>query len=258
MKKIITVCVLLFSSNLFANELHFNNNSLAFTHSQPNYKATINYPQIQDPANPAEIKFNQVTKKIALAQLNEFKKSVTDNAKNPIPKEISDNGSTQNLTYELTSIEPHQFVSVRFSNDTMIAGAAHGSHKFFALNYDLQHNKTIQLGELFRDQAIGLQSLASLSSVKVTRQLQKNDPTVAIFQEGLTPNPTNYQVWNILPTGFKVTFNEYQVAAYVYGPQTVVVPFGQLQAQLNPNTPIGQCLLAKNCDIRVHNPSSKP
>jgi hypothetical protein len=52
------------------------------------------------------------------------------------------------------------------------------------------------------------------------------------------PTPENYRNWNIATDGLMITFDEYQVAAYAAGPQTVVVPYSELQAVIDPASPL--------------------
>ncbi len=53
----------------------------------------------------------------------------------------------------------------------------------------------------------------------------------------LAPTPTveNYGVWNISLDRLEITFNEYQVAAYYAGPQTVTIPLAAIQKNLIPD-----------------------
>jgi hypothetical protein len=44
----------------------------------------------------------------------------------------------------------------------------------------------------------------------------------------------NYRNWNITPDGLMITFDEYQVAPYAAGPQTVTVPYSELRGLINP------------------------
>lgn len=260
MKKFIIALGFLYSATTLADSaLNFDNKKMTLNNLQPQYKVVINYPQIKNPTSPSQIKFNQIAKTTALSQLKDFKESVSENLKYPIPEDLKAEGSTLTLTYDLTSLEPAQLVSVRFSNDTSFVGAAHPSHKYSALNYDLTQNKIADLSYLFKNENTGLKQLAQIATKRVTDQLNhsSNGPNVDIFNEGLTPTNKNYQVWNLTPDGIQVTFNEYQVAAYVYGPQTITIKFDELKNQLNPNTTLAKCLTNKNCDIKIFTPNSQ-
>lgn len=260
MKKFIFALGFLYSTTTLADSgLNFDNKTMTLNNSQPKYKVVINYPQIQNPTSLGQVKFNQIAKTTALSQLKEFKQSVSENLKYPVPEDLKAEGSTLTLTYDLTSLEPAKLISVRFSNDTSYVGAAHPSHKYSALNYDLTQNKIADLSYLFKNENSGLKQLAQIATQRVTTQLEQssNGPNVDIFKDGLTPTSKNYQVWNLNQDGIQLTYNEYQVAAYVYGPQTIVIKFDELKNQLNPNTALAKCLANKNCDIKIFTPNNK-
>jgi hypothetical protein len=48
----------------------------------------------------------------------------------------------------------------------------------------------------------------------------------------------NYQVWNFDFNGLLIKFDPYQVMPYAYGPQTVAIPYRELQADLKPDSPL--------------------
>ncbi len=259
MKKLITTMSLLFTTSIFANSpLHFDNKQITLNSNQPKYSVVLNYPQISNPATPSEKKFNQLAKKWALDNLETFKKSVSENSQYPIPKDLQAAGSTLNVTYDLTSLEPAKLVSLRLSNDTSMAGAAHPSHKYSAYNYDLTKNKVVTLASLFKNESAALEKISKIATQRVTTQLKENPNggnNVEVFSDGLTPAAKNYQVWNIVKNGMQITFNEYQVAAYVYGPQAITLSFDEIKDSLKADTPLAKCLANNNCDIKVFAPS---
>src|SRR5437867_10672541 len=55
-------------------------------------------------------------------------------------------------------------------------------------------------------------------------------PTLAdaFFSDGAEPRAENYRNWNLTSTGLVVEYNEYQVAPYAAGPQTVEIQFEAL------------------------------
>jgi hypothetical protein len=59
------------------------------------------------------------------------------------------------------------------------------------------------------------------------------------WKEGAEPRAENYQVWNITPQGLLVTFDEYQVASYAQGPQSVILPYQTLRPLLRADGPVG-------------------
>ncbi len=51
-----------------------------------------------------------------------------------------------------------------------------------------------------------------------------------MIANGTAPDLKNYQVWNLESDGILITFDEYQVAHYAYGPQEVHIQFDVLKS----------------------------
>lgn len=212
----------------------------------PKYSVTINYPQITAPQlTPAEKKFNDLMKERIDKSIENFKQTVKENEKYPVPSEIKANGSSITIDYQLSMINK-SFISVRYGIDTYFAGAAHPTHTYYSLNYDLTLNKEMMLGNLFQQNSNYLQKIADFSSKQLKTKL-KND----MFSDGFVANHKNYQVWNIMPKGLRITFNEYQVAPYVYGPQQVIIPYSHIKNILSDKTAVGKCIKNPTCQIKM-------
>ena len=56
-----------------------------------------------------------------------------------------------------------------------------------------------------------------------------------IWEEGAAPTADNYSNWNVTKKGLLIPFPAYQVAAYAYGPQTVIVPYSALKDIVRPD-----------------------
>ncbi len=252
MKKVLLLVGFFYTSALFANDyLKFDNKRIISNHKNPSYSIEANYPQIKEPLNNAEKKFNDAAEKWVDNKIEEFKKRAAST--NNLPPSIKANGSTLLITYELTTIEPKQFVSVRYNFNPFYVGAAHPDHQFSSLNYDLIHNKALSLNNLFKHPSY-LKHIAAIANHEVTAKLKRQNEQAKILLEGLKPIPENFAVWNITPEGMRFTFNESQVAAYVYGPQNITIPYQKLSRYFATNTVIANCLAPNNCDIKTVTP----
>jgi hypothetical protein len=98
------------------------------------------------------------------------------------------------------------------------------------LNYDLAQNKELALGDLFLSNSNYLEVISNYC----INELRKQPYSDVFTMEGVKPTLENYRNWNIIPEGLMVTFDTYQVAPGAAGPQVVVVPYGQLQAVIDP------------------------
>ena len=127
-----------------------------------------------------------------------------------------------------------RFASIQLFEDVYMAGAAHPSHQIISLVYDLQQGQDVALSQLFLPNSNYLQVIADYCKA----ELLKRNIAFDDQQQGADPSPENYTVWNLSSDGLVITFNEYQVASYAAGPQTVVIPFAALKTVIDPQGPL--------------------
>jgi len=120
-------------------------------------------------------------------------------------------------------------LSVRFDVSIYHRGAAHPANTVVVENFIAGH--PVQLADLFVDGADYLKPIAAFSKQAITA---KNISDEKWITEGTQPTAKNYQVWAFNKKGIFILFNSYQVAAYVYGPQTVVIPLATLSSLIKP------------------------
>jgi hypothetical protein len=70
-----------------------------------------------------------------------------------------------------------------------------------------------------------------------------------MISEGTKPEANNFRNWNLEEDGILITFEEYQVAPYVYGAQEVEIPYSVLKSYLSANAPIGTDVKEDNVKI---------
>jgi hypothetical protein len=241
-KTLITVVGCLCAPSLFAANLTFETKTLSETNQTAKYVISIHYPQIKSPHKDSQKRFNRMTKDWAMSQANLFKKSVQNcHTMTNVTKAHS---SSFEVTYDLYTIPSNKVISLRYSLNRFLAGAAHGSHIYSAFNYDLIGNRVLSLSDLFKASSAYLDQIAAIASKKVPEQLTKAaHGHVEVYQEGLAPTAKNYAVWNLTPHGLTFTFNEYQVAAYVYGPQQITIPYSRLYPFYAPGSPVTEFLI---------------
>ncbi|HEX4045792.1 MAG TPA: RsiV family protein, partial [Gammaproteobacteria bacterium] len=119
---------------------------------------------------------------------------------------------------------------------------AHPYHHHFVLNYDLKNNQPLELGMLFNPNADYLTVLSTYTQMTLSN---RHLPDKEMIAAGTAPKPENFRNWNIKPNGLLITFDEYQVAPYVNGTQTVLVPYSFLKSILNPTSPVTACVIHK-------------
>jgi hypothetical protein len=93
------------------------------------------------------------------------------------------------------------------------------------------NNRQLELAELFVPGADYLKPIAELCSKEITA---KNISDAKWIREGTKAVAENYHVWSFTPEGLAIIFDSYQVAAYVYGPQTVAIPLSTIETLVKP------------------------
>lgn len=133
-----------------------------------------------------------------------------------------------NITYSIP-YQQNKALSVRFNVSIFHRGAAHPLNTVAVLNFI--DNRQVELAELFVPDADYLKSISELCSKEITA---KNISDAKWISEGTKPVAENYHVWTFTPQGLAIIFDSYQVAAYVYGEQTVAIPLSTIKTLVKP------------------------
>jgi hypothetical protein len=198
------------------------------------YTITAKVPALIGSDDPRVAAFNVLASSIVQQAVEEFKTNASSMP--PVP-EVG-GSSSFNVGYSLLS-SSLEFISIKFEMDGYIQGAAHPYHLSRTLNFDLEKGQEITLDSLFLPNSDYLVTIANYCAAQLkTRDIGFDD----MFSQGASPVLENYHNWNITSEGLLITFDEYQVAAYAAGPQTVVVPYAELAALIAPQGSLAQFL----------------
>jgi hypothetical protein len=205
------------------------------------YQIDVNYPQIKGKdLSVASKHFNQEVEKMVNDEVTHFKKLVALDAPHmkTLPENIRKN--SLKIDYDIDVIKPKTgtIVSVRLSSEGMQAGRAHPYHSNRAVNFDLATGKMLSLNDLFKKNSKFLQLIAEYSNKSLNQKLKKDNWMVA---QGTKADVKNFKNWNLQADSLLITFDEYQVAPYVYGKQEVEVPYSELKKVLANQAPISDC-----------------
>lgn len=202
------------------------------------------YPQLASDTDEDNVSvFNDMALQIVQDEIAKFTAQVKDRA--PYQKNMPKNKLSNNLyiDYATSYIKSknNHIISVRYSIQGFIAGMAHPYHYHRVLNFNLDGNQELQLSDLFIPDSNYLDVISDYTRNALLRHLDNKD----FVNAGTAAKPENFTNWNIKPNGILFTFDEYKVAPYVYGAQTVLVPFSALKKVLSPDSPIADCVKHK-------------
>ncbi len=186
-------------------------------YSKPRITIKSIYPLLtSDEENLNVEKFNQLVQNIIDEEVADYKKRVADLAstRGNLPKSIRNGESTFDVDFDSSVVNTNSnpIISIRFSTQGYIVGMAHPYHHHRVLNYDLATGQQLELSDLFKPEAGYLGILADYAN----NVLMKRFKDSSMIGNGAAPALENYRNWNVNPAGLLITFDEYQVAPYVY------------------------------------------
>lgn len=210
------------------------------------YSIDVTYPQIIGNLSKQAQQFNELITKIVDSEVEKFKTNVNKDLSHiqSLPEEVQHN--TFKVDYDIDVIHPNNqaLISVRLSIEGMQAGRAHPFHTHEVLNFDLNTGRAIALKDLFKNRTNFLKAIAEYSHTKLNETLKDQDKWM--LSEGTKPNNKNYKNWNLEEDALLITFDEYQVAPYAYGPQEIEIPYSELKNLLSPKAPIISMVAKEN------------
>jgi hypothetical protein len=205
-------------------------------------KIKVVYPQIQgENLTPAAEQFNKLVSDKVHFEVDQFKKYVAEDAihMKSLPPEAIKNTFDMNYNLDVVKADKTIIVSLRLAIEGYQAGRAHPYHTHEVLSFNMTTGKEIKFNELFKANSHYLNVIAKYCKTYLNKNLE--DKT--FIDEGTKPEAKNFRNWNIEENGLKITFDEYQVAPYVFGPQEVEIPYSELKKVFSPKAPIYPCAM---------------
>ena len=98
-------------------------------------------------------------------------------------------------------------------------GGAHGMQLVYPLNYDLKNKKFLELTDVFEGKYLDF--LSEFSRKQLTKDLEEAD--AEWIKGGTTPDVENFDCFVFNKDTVTITFQSYQVAAYVFGQPEVKI-----------------------------------
>jgi hypothetical protein len=216
--------------------------TLKFQYGKPRLVIKSVYPQLaSDTDNDGVNNFNDMVTQLVQTEISSFEDNIKMNS--PTQKVATKSKGNNNLyidydTSYLRANKDHHIVSVRFSTQGYINNLAHPYHNHHVINYNINTAQTIELADLFQPNSNYLETLSGYCSQVLNKRLSNKE----MISNGTAPTPENYAIWNIKANGILITFDEYKVAPYIDGAQTVLVPYSFLADIIAPESAIAPCI----------------
>ena len=196
----------------------------------PVYTISVQTPKIAGSDDARAQTFNKEMSDLIQSEIEYFRKNLLAQ----MPAVPVTTGSFFDAQYVVV-LQNRELWSLKFNFMGYADGAAHPYHYSMVFNYDLEQGRKLSLEELFVKDSNFLEVISS----HCIFELSKRDiGFYGGFEQGAQPETGNYRNWNITPDGLMITFDEYQVAPYAAGPQTVTIPYTELTTIINPKGPL--------------------
>ncbi len=139
---------------------------------------------------------------------------------------------------------PQHILSISLNRESYFSNSAHPEHQVKSLNYDISNGNRISLGDLFTSGSTNHTYLNRLSDLSMKALADKlgESADVDTIKQGTLPSEDNFSVFFITGDGLRLVFNEYQVAAYYFGPQDITLPYSEFSDSYNPSGPLATFL----------------
>lgn len=186
----------------------------------PTYLIDIKYPQ-----GFAEPNVNTTLKKYIAQTQKGFLNELSEDEDTPVD---APGKTSLNVTYSIL-YNAKSALSIRYDVSIFHKGAAHPINSVVVHNF--YKGKALHLIDVFAPGVDYLKPIARFCNKAITAKKISDTKWIT---EGTKPTLENYSVWYFTNKGIAIIFNTYQVAAYVYGDQTVEIPFSLLASILKP------------------------
>jgi hypothetical protein len=110
-------------------------------------------------------------------------------------------------------------------------GGAHGMLYFETINFSIQENRILDLGDLFEEEYDYMGAISEYCRMDLIYQMQDRGfmPDEEWIEDGTDPSYTDtFTSWLISPRGLVIKFPAYQVGPYAAGDFTVLIPYKSL------------------------------
>jgi hypothetical protein len=196
----------------------------------PKYTIHLQYPHLQWVPQATTDTFNERIDTHMADEVTAFKANVNDVEEwrlQNMPGASSDLNISYTVTYQKDSL-----ISLLFTVDFYLAGAAHPGQYSHAFNFDLGTGKFLDLSDGFLPGSDYLQRIADYCTDALNQAGNLQNP------QGAAALDENYRLWNIQLDGLLISFDTYQVAPGAAGRQQVLVPYSTLEEVIDPQGPL--------------------
>jgi hypothetical protein len=241
MKKILFISVILtFTISIYSQKLDITSHTLKDSSFSKKYEITANYPQIDfGPEALMGVRgiasdVNTEVMKVMNGIMLPFRELSTGDTL-PCPQPINILEINYTIIYK-----DNGYLSFLFETYSSPRCAAHPMTFRTSFNYSYTNKGLLTVDSLFAPGSGWLQKISSIC-IEELRLRAKRDQleTDDMITSGASPLASNFNTFTINDYTLDIIFNLYQVGPYVWGFQTVSIPWDKLTTMIDPSGPLG-------------------
>ena len=134
------------------------------------------------------------------------------------------------------ALDSPTLLGLRFTVLTHVSGSANMAEEPGSINFAVSSGATINLADLFSDQAKALSTITAAVKVDLNAQLGTD-----LTWDGKASSLSFYdKAWAMTPTGLEVAFAQGSMASAAAGMPTSTIPWSALKSVVKPDSPAGE------------------
>ncbi|HEY1037647.1 MAG TPA: DUF3298 domain-containing protein [Candidatus Paceibacterota bacterium] len=194
------------------------------------YQTEVNIPQFENPGDSFALQHinKQIKDNVGQLVMNfteEIQQIKTESPDSPFNDPSLPKHSLMIKVASAKEVSGKYFV-VELKDYSYVSGSAHPFTATIAYNFDLKTGDLIGLSDIYKDKAQFLQAVSTFAKKELQPKLE------SFFEDGISPQEQNFSVYTLVEGGIRFVFDQYQVAPYAAGEQSVTVPASALAGQL--------------------------
>jgi len=206
------------------------------------YLMAVKYPQI-DFGPEALMGVRGIAQDINTCVDTLWKNRVSD-FKNEIrglpEKPCTEQPSALNVTYK-TVYNDNSLFSFSFETFSAPDCANHPYNYTTTLNYSATSVGALGLSDIFLKDKPYLKFISDycMKELKARALKDKLDNINDMIATGTSANADNFRAFNVTQSELIITFNPYRVGPWIWGTQSVSIPYSEIKSMFDPNGPLG-------------------
>ena len=242
MKAILTTALFIFTCSIFSQTLNITSHSIKDTSAEKKYDITAYYPQVDfGPDALMGVRgiasdINYEILRIINGQITPFRDQSAEDNSTDCPQQFN----TLEINYN-TVYKDNGYISVLFESFSDPRCAAHPMTFRTSFNYSYTTKGLLAIDSLFTPGSGWLEFISDycIKELKARAKKDQLDNIDDMITQGASPLSDNFYCFTVNENSLDIIFNLYRVGPYVWGFQTVSIPWKDLLKKIDPQGPVG-------------------